>query len=84
MNVIKRWSVHQAESLGQLRVRFWDDSLMIPSGFCTHSYDTKICKRQTSMCVSPVQQAVVPKRRDSSKNRNSHTRRDPMCEGYES
>ena len=25
------------------------------------------------MCVSPVQLAVVPKRRDCSKNRNSHT-----------
>jgi hypothetical protein len=25
------------------------------------------------MCVGPVHLAVVPKRRDSSKNRNSHT-----------
>lgn len=32
MNVIKRWTVHQAESFGQLRVRFWDDSIRI----CTH------------------------------------------------
>jgi hypothetical protein len=46
---------------------------MIPSGFAPTLKHEKMETTNVDVRHGPVQLAVVPKRRDCSKNRNSHT-----------